>query len=467
MISTNMALQVFNSLSKRKEKFVPIEKGKVKLYTCGPTVYDYVHIGNLRTFIVGDIVKRTLRFNGYKVNHVMNITDVGHLTSDADEGEDKLVLAAKKSKKSVWELAKFYTSTFKKNVTDLNIQPSDKLPKATDHIKEQIAMIRKLESKGYAYVSGGNVYFDTSQLKKYGKLGGIVEIGESRVDKDENKRNPHDFVLWFTKSKFQDQDMKWDSPWGKGYPGWHIECSAMASKYLGNHFDIHMGGEDLEYIHHNNEIAQSESALGQTPWVNYWIHSAFLVNKDGSKMSKSKGNILTLDSIERNGFHPLDYRYLTLGTHYRKQLLFSTEGLTSAKNARSKLNQFVAKIKTKPSKISDGKDYLNHFEEALNDDFNTPKALSVLAKLIKDDRLSDSEKYALLLKFDEVLGLDLLNIGEAIPKSIIALVEKREQLRAEKNYDESDNLRKKIEKLGYIVLDEIDGYRIIKGSNSS
>jgi len=462
-----MALRVFNSLSKKKEKFIPIEKGKAKIYTCGPTVYDYVHIGNLRTFIVSDIIKRTLKFNGYKVQHVMNITDVGHLTSDADAGEDKLVVAAKKSKKSVWELAKFYTNEFKKNVDSLNIQPSDKLPKATGHIKEQIAMIRKLESKGFAYVSGGNVYFDTSQLKQYGKLGGIVDTGESRVDEDKNKRNPHDFVLWFTKSKFQDQDMKWDSPWGKGYPGWHIECSAMASKYLGNHFDIHMGGEDLAHIHHNNEIAQSESALDISPWVNYWIHSAFLVNKDNSKMSKSKGNILTLDSIKENGYHPLDYRYLTLGTHYRKQLLFSESGLESAKNARSKLNQFVAKIKTTPGKILDGEEYLTHFEEALNDDFNTPKALSVLSKLIKDERLSDSEKYSLILEFDGVFGLNLSGIGKEIPQKIISLAEQREKLRSEKKYNESDKVREKIEKQGYIVLDEIDGYRIIKGSNNN
>ncbi|SVC45081.1 uncharacterized protein METZ01_LOCUS297935, partial [marine metagenome] len=239
MISNNMSLQLFNSLSKKKEKFIPIEKGRVKIYTCGPTVYDYVHIGNLRTFIMGDIIKRVLKFNGYKVNHVMNITDVGHLTSDADEGEDKLVLAAKKTKKTVWELSKFYTDAFIKNLKSLNIQPSNKLPRATDHIKEQISMIRKLEDGGFAYVAGGNVYFDTSRLNNYGKLGGIVKELESRVDKDINKQNPHDFVLWFTKSKFQDQDMKWDSPWGKGYPGWHIECSAMATKYLGNHFDIH------------------------------------------------------------------------------------------------------------------------------------------------------------------------------------------------------------------------------------
>ena len=467
MISNSMGLQVFNSLSKKKEKFVPIDKNVVKIYTCGPTVYDYVHIGNLRTFIVGDIVKRTLKFKGYKVNHIMNITDVGHLTSDADEGDDKLVLAAKKAKKNVWEIAQFYTNAFIKNLDSLNIQPSDKLPKATAHIKEQISMIRKLESNGFAYVSGGNVYFDTSQLKKYGKLGGIVNLGESRVDEDRNKRNAHDFVLWFTKSKFQDQDMKWDSPWGKGYPGWHIECSAMASKYLGNHFDIHMGGEDLAHIHHNNEIAQSESALGQTPWVNYWIHSAFLVNKDKSKMSKSKGNILTLDSIEKNGFHPLDYRYLTLGTHYRKQVLFSKEGLENAKHARNKLNQFIAKIKAKPSKISEGNDYLTHFDEALADDFNTPKALSILARLVKDNILSDSEKYALILKFDEVLGLDFSKIGEEIPKPVIDLAERREKLRSEKRYDESDKVRVKIEKLGYIILDEIDGYQIIKRSNNN
>jgi cysteinyl-tRNA synthetase len=298
----------------------------------------------LRTFIVSDIIKRTLKFNGFKVKHILNITDVGHLTSDADEGEDKLVLAAKKTKKTVWELSKFYTKAFTENLIALNIQPSDKSPKATDHIKEQISMIRKLEGKGFAYVAGGNVYFDTAQLKNYGKLGGIVKLGEGRVDEDKNKRNPHDFVLWFTKSKFQDQDMKWDSPWGRGYPGWHIECSAMATKYLGNHFDIHMGGEDLAHIHHNNEIAQSESALSQEPWVNYWLHSAFLVNKDQSKMSKSARNILTLNELEKNGFQSLDYRYLTLGTHYRKQLIFSKESLVSARNARSKLVQFVIKI---------------------------------------------------------------------------------------------------------------------------
>jgi cysteinyl-tRNA synthetase len=467
MISNNMSLQLFNSLSKKKEKFIPIKKGHVKIYTCGPTVYDYVHIGNLRTFIMGDIIKRVLKFNGYKVNHVMNITDVGHLTSDADEGEDKLVLAAKKSKKTVWELSKFYTDAFIKNLKSLNIQPSNKLPRATDHIKEQISMIRKLEAGGFAYVAGGNVYFDTSRLNNYGKLGGIVKEWESRVDKDINKQNPHDFVLWFTKSKFQDQDMKWDSPWGKGYPGWHIECSAMATKYLGNHFDIHMGGEDLAHIHHNNEIAQSESALSKEPWVNYWLHSAFLVNKDNSKMSKSKGDITTLDELRKSGFHPLDYRYLTLGTHYRKQLLFSKDGLESAKNARSKLDQFVAKIRSKASKIKDGEKYLTHFSDALNDDFNTPRTLSIISKLMKDSILSNSEKYSLIIKFDEVLGLGLANISEDIPKEIFGLAEEREKLRSQKKYMESDKVREKIEKQGYTILDEIDGYRIIKSSSSN
>ena len=467
MIINSMSLQLFNSLSKKKEKFIPIEKGTVKIYTCGPTVYDYVHIGNLRTFIMGDIIKRVLKFNGYKINHIMNITDVGHLTSDADEGEDKLVLAAKKSKKTVWEISKFYTNAFIKNLKSLNIQPSDKLPRATDHIKEQISMIRKLVDGGFAYVAGGNVYFDTSRLDKYGKLGGIVNEGDSRVDKDTNKENPHDFVLWFTKSKFQDQDMKWDSPWGKGYPGWHIECSAMATKYLGNHFDIHMGGEDLAHIHHNNEIAQSESALSKEPWVNYWLHFAFLVNKYQSKMSKSKGAITTLDGLEKNGFHPLDYRYLTLGTHYRKQLIFSKDGLESAKNARSKLNQFVAKIRTKVSTIKDGEKYLSHFSDALNDDFNTPKALSIISKLMKDSILRNSEKYALIVKFDEVLGLGLANISEDIPKEIIGLAEKRETLRSQKKYSKSDEIRERIEKRGYTILDEIDGYRIIKSSSSN
>jgi len=467
MISNNMDLQLFNSLSKKKEKFIPIENGRVKIYTCGPTVYDYVHIGNLRAFIVGDLIKRVLKFNGYKIDHIMNITDVGHLTSDADEGEDKLVLAAKKAKKTVWELSKFYTDAFIKDLESLNIQSPNKLPRATAHIKEQISMIRKLEDGGFAYVEGGNVYFDTSQLNKYGKLGGIVNNGESRVDKDLNKRNPHDFVLWFTKSKFQDQDMKWDSPWGKGYPGWHIECSAMAVKYLGNHLDIHMGGEDLAHIHHNNEIAQSESALSVEPWVNYWLHSAFLVNRNGSKMSKSEGNITTLTELKKIGFHSLDYRYLTLGTHYRKQLRFSKDGLEGAKNSRHKLNQFVAKIVSKVVKIEEGKEYLSHFRDALNDDFNTPKALSIISKLMKDSILSNNEKYSLIVKFDEVLGLGLTNIGEDIPKKIFDLAEERENLRSKKKYLESDKFREKIEKQGYTILDEIDGYRIIKSSNNN
>ena len=298
-----MALTLFNTLTRKKERFEPLKKRSVGLYTCGPTVYHYVHLGNLRSFIFEDVLKRVLLFNDFKVKHVMNITDVGHLSGDNDFGEDKMLKGAKREKKTVWEVAEYYTDSFKKDITALNIISPNIWCKATDHIPEQIAMIQQLEKKGLAYTAGGNVYFDTSKVKGYGALARLKldAVGKERVKKDKNKKNQHDFALWFTKSKFSDQSMKWESPFGTGYPGWHLECSAMASKYLGKQFDIHCGGQDLAKVHHVNEIAQSEGAYGKKPWVKYWLHNEFLVMSKGEKMSKSSGEFLTLKILEEKG----------------------------------------------------------------------------------------------------------------------------------------------------------------------
>ena len=372
-----MALTLYNTLTNKKEKFKSM-KEVVGLYTCGPTVYNYAHIGNLRSFIFEDVLKRVLLFNGYKVKHVMNITDVGHLTSDADEGEDKMLKGARREKKTVWEIAEFYTKAFQDDLNKLNILFPNKLAKATDHIKEQIEMIQILEKKGFTYTKGGNVYFDTSKLKDYGKLTNLDFESQARVSKDKNKKNQHDFVLWFTKSKFDSQEMKWDSPLGMGYPGWHIECSAMASKYLGKQFDIHCGGMDLAPIHHTNEIAQAEASFGKR-WVNYWLHSEFLVLKKGEKMSKSSGEFLTLSLLEEKGFSPLVYRYFCLGTSYRNPLMYSEEALESARNSLKKLFDKVLELKKSKhgkDKVSLRKKYLTRFTKEVNDDMNTPKALA-------------------------------------------------------------------------------------------
>jgi len=348
-----MDLTLYNTLTRRREKFVPLTKGKAGLYTCGPTVYNYAHIGNLRSYIFEDLLKRVLIWNGYNVKHVMNITDVGHLTSDADVGEDKMLLAALREKKSVWKIAEYYTKSFKKDMKKLNILPPDIWSKATDHIPEQIELIQTLEKKGFTYIAGGNVYFNTSKLNDYGKLAQLKLDAEmqARIKDDKNKKNPHDFVLWFTKSKFEAQEMKWHSPWGKeGYPGWHLECSAMAMKYLGKQFDIHCGGIDHVPVHHTNEIAQSEAATGKKPWVKYWLHNEFLVLSQGEKMAKSGGNFITLSTLEEKGFHPLDYRYFCLGTHYRKPLMFSYEALEGARSTTKKLVEKVLDLKKSKDK---------------------------------------------------------------------------------------------------------------------
>lgn len=463
-----MSLVLYNTLKRKKEKFVPLQKGKVGLYTCGPTVYHYVHIGNLRSFIFEDVLKRILFFNDFKVNHVMNITDVGHLTSDGDEGEDKMLKGAKREKKTVWEVAEYYTAAFKEDIGRLNIISPTTWCKATDHIPEQIEMAQSLEKNGFTYFEGGNLYFDTSKLKDYGKLVNLKFGGEqARVERDPNKKNQHDFVLWFTNSKYVDHAMSWESPWGKtGYPGWHLECSAMATKYLGSQFDIHCGGHDLAPVHHTNEIAQAESATGKKPWVKYWLHNEFLVLDKGEKMAKSGDNFLTLKSLDEKGFDPLDYRYFCLGTVYRNPLMFSITALEGARTARRKLFDIVLKLKGsshgKDSK-SKQKKYLKEFKAAINDDMNTPKALAVMWSVVNDGLLSDHDKYFLLLEFDKVFGFNLGNISEErAPQDVIDLAEKRLVARQKKQWDQSDKLRDKISKLGWSIGDTNDGYELKK-----
>src|SRR3989338_604153 len=467
-----MTLQLFNTLSRKKESFVSLDPKLIRLYTCGPTVYNFAHIGNLRTYIFEDFLKRTLLFNNFKVKHVMNITNLGHLTSDSDTGEDKMLKGAQREHKTVWEIADFYTTSFQTDIRKLNIINPEIWCKATDHIKEQIGLIQKLEKKGYTYIAGGNVYFDTSKLSDYGKLARLnVEAEEkSRVEKDENKRNPHDFVLWFTKSKFQEQEMKWESPWGMGYPGWHIECSAMSSKYLGEQFDIHCGGIDHINIHHTNEIAQSEAAFGKKPWVKYWVHGEFLVIGKDTKMSKSGDGFLTLSLLEEKGFDPLDYRYFCLGTHYRMPLTFTYEALEGAKNARKRLFEKFLELKRlndKDRKITENKKEqekcFNQFTAQVNDDLNTPQALATMWDMLKDEKLSSKDKEVLLLIFDRIFGLNLGSIKEEkVPAEVMKLAQERDEARKNKDWKKSDELREKIAKLGFMVGDTKEGFEVKK-----
>lgn len=461
-------MKLYNTLTRKKEVFKPL-KEVVGLYTCGPTVYNYAHIGNLRSYIFEDVLKRVLLFNGFKVKHVMNITDVGHLTSDADEGEDKMLKGAKREKKTVWQVADFYTKAFQNDIQKLNILDPDVWCKATEHIKEQIELIERLEKKGFTYQAGGNVYFDTSKLKDYGKLArlDLSKEGKSRIEKDKYKKHPHDFVLWFTKSKFSEQEMKWKSPWGKvGYPGWHIECSTMSMKYLGEQFDIHCGGIDHISVHHTNEIAQSEAAAGKKPWVKYWLHNEFLVLAQGEKMAKSGENFITLNSLEKKGFAALDYRYFCLGTHYRNPLMFSYDALESAKAARKKLIEKVLEFKDSrhngDNKVLQKK-YLSNFTKEISDDLNTAKALAVMWEILKDEKLNNHDKYFLLLEFDKIFGLNLAKVEkEKIPAAVKKLAEERLKARLAKDWKKADELRSKIEKLGYVVGDTKEGFIVKK-----
>jgi len=475
-----MAIYLFNTLTRKKEAFQPIKEGKVGMYCCGPTVYNYAHIGNLRTYIFEDILRRVLEFNEYKVNHVMNITDVGHLTDDADHGEDKLEISAEKEKKSVMDVAKYYTDAFFNDIVELNILPPTTIAKATEHIKEIIDLIKILQDKGYAYESGGNIYFDVSKFKYYIDLGKLkLEDMQStnRVSEDEGKRNKNDFVLWFTESKFKNHSLKWDSPFGLGYPGWHIECSAMATKYLGEQIDIHCGGIDHVQVHHTNEIAQSEAAFGKRPWVKYWVHGEFLINKEG-KMSKSSGDFLTLSFLMDKGYDPLLFRYYCLNTHYRQKLNFSFEALDNANKGYTKLLRRINNLEEEKVKIEDKKiprefseeqtskflEFENLFLKAINDDLNMPKALAVLNKVLKSE-LSTGEKITLITNFDEVLGLNFFQssnylkdeVIKEIPKEIEELLSLRNKARIEKRWSDADKIRDEIEKKGYLIKDTPDG----------
>ena len=461
-------LKFYNTLSRKKEVFKPLKNKKVGLYTCGPTVYYFAHIGNLRTYIFEDILKRVLEYNKYKVKHVMNITDVGHLTSDADTGEDKLEKEARKEKKTAWEIADFYTKHFKKDLKNLNIREPAVWIKATDTIKEQIDLIKLLEKKGFTYKIKDGIYFDTSKLKNYGRLWGSkkrkIKAG-ARVKMVPGKKHPTDFALWKFSPIRVKRQMEWNSPWGKGFPGWHTECVVMGIKELGIPFDIHCGGIDHIPIHHTNEIALAEAAYNKI-LACFWLHGEFLILKKG-RMGKSEGNIITLDDLIKKGFDPLVYRYLCLTAHYRSQLTFSFGNLKAAQNGFKKLSQRVIDLKQQSPKIEPrrigkkAKNYQKKFLGFINNDLNIPKALALLWKMLDDKNLSEKEKYFLALEFDKVFGLGLAKKKkEEIPKQVRELVKKREEYRKKKQWQKADEIRKKVEKMGYKIEDTKKGAKI-------
>ncbi|MEM5793098.1 MAG: cysteine--tRNA ligase [Candidatus Aenigmatarchaeota archaeon] len=464
-----MEIKLFNTLGKKKEVFKPIKKGFVGLYACGPTVYDYAHIGHFRAYIFVDTLVRMLRYNGLKVKHVMNITDVGHLTSDADTGEDKMEKGAKREGKTVWEIAEFYTKDFFDAMDKLNVKRPDIVCKATDHIQEMIELVKKIEKNGYTYRTSDGIYFDTSKLKDYGKLAGLDIEGlkeGARVEKNPEKRNPTDFALWKFAKEGEKRQMEWDSPWGPhSFPGWHIECTAMSMKYLGEIFDIHTGGVDHIPVHHTNEIAQAQAAIGKDS-VRYWLHNEF-VNIEGEKMSKSKGNIITMRDIEERGYEPLAVRYLFLTAHYRSKFNFTWDALESAQNTLRKLRDYMLNLKEGDGKKRDKKvieSYRKKFIELINDDLNTPIALSLMWKLIREEtRINDRDKYELILDFDKIFGLRLDEIKvEEIPEEVKKLIQEREELRKKKDYKKSDEIRKKIIEMGFDVQDTKEGTKVRK-----
>lgn len=452
-------MKIYNTLTHKVEEFIPNEEGKVKMYTCGPTVYNYAHIGNLRTYIFEDILEKTLRYIGYEVQRCMNITDVGHLTSDSDSGDDKMIKSAKKENKSVLEIAKFYTDAFKKDTEDLNVKWPEIVSPATENIPMYIKMIERLLEKGLAYQSGGNIYFDTSKLEDYyqltnHKIDEMVVGARVGVEEDKSKKNQADFVLWFTKSKFDSQELKWESPWGLGYPGWHIECSGISIKNLGEYLDIHCGGIDNIFPHHTNEIAQSEGYLGHK-WCNYWVHGEYLNDQTG-KMSKSKGEFLTLSVLKEKGYDPLAYRYLCLTSHYRKPLVFSYEILDNASLSYQKLKQRVQSLKTEENPNETiYQEYNQKFKEYLEDDLNTSNAITLIYDLLKSD-IDNGTKYALIRSWDKVLSLNLCEekeISESLKKYIEEKIEERKKAKEEKNYALADQIREELLKQNIILKD--------------
>lgn len=462
-------LYLYNTLTREKEEFKAIKNNEVGLYTCGPTVYNYAHIGNLRAYVFEDILKRVLIYNGYNVKHVMNITDVGHLTGDMDMGEDKLEVGAKREGKSAWDIAKFYEKAFKNDIAELNIIEPNIWCRATDNIPEQIDLIKKLEEKGYTYKISDGIYFDTSKFKDYNKLSHqkLEDLQEgARVEKNPEKKNPTDFALWKFSPMGAKRQMEWDSPWGIGFPGWHIECSAMSMKFLGDKQDIHCGGIDHINVHHTNEIAQSEAATGKK-FFNYWMHGAFLNIAGGKKMAKSEENFLTLENaLIKKRINPLAFRYAVLSVHYRKPMEWSEAAILNAQNGLEHLYNQVRKLRIKNLEfriLNINDNYKNKFLAAINDDLNIPQALAVVYELLKSD-LTDKEKLAAVLDFDKVFGLGLKRVAveEYLPDEINKLVNERNKAREEKNFEESDKLREEIEKLGYVVEDTKEGMRVFK-----
>lgn len=466
-------MRLYNTLTKKVEDFVSNEQGKVKMYTCGPTVYHYAHIGNLRTYIFEDILEKGLSYLGYEVQRAMNITDVGHLTSDGDTGEDKMAKGAAREGKTVYEIADFYTKAFLDDMVALNIKVPSLIEKASDNIDVYIEMITKMLENDYAYISNGNVYFDISKAPNYYQLSGknqddlFVGVRDS-VEEDKSKRNPADFVLWFTLSKFENQIMKWDSPWGLGYPGWHIECSGISYKIFGEYLDIHCGGVDNIFPHHTNEIAQSESFVGHK-WCNYWCHGAHL-NDESGKMSKSNGEFLTVSLLKKKGYSPLDYRFFCLNSHYRNPLTFSFESLDGARNALNKLKNKIANLSDEGNIDEEAiNKYDNIFKDAVSNDLNTSSMITVLYDLLKDENVNDKTKRVLIEKFDEVLSLDLLKVEEMsidsdLEKEVNELIAKRAEAKKNKDFALADQIRDDLLSRNIKLIDTREGtkFEIIK-----
>ena len=464
-------MKFYNTLSKKIEEFVPNEPGIIKMYTCGPTVYHYAHLGNIRTYILEDLFEKSFKYLGYKVERVMNITDVGHLQSDADTGEDKMAIAMEREHKTSHEIAAFYTKCFFDDCELVNVRKPDVVINATNEIEMYIKIISKLLDDGTAYIANGNIYYDTSKFSKYYELSGrreedLIVASRSDITDDEFKKNPADFVLWFTNSKFGNQELQWDSPWEKGFPGWHIECSGISLKYLGDKLDIHCGAEDAVFPHHTNEIAQSEAYLGHK-WCNYWIHLSWLLTGN-TKMSKSKGDITRVTDLKNNGYNPLSFRYFIINSYYHKQLNFTFEALDSAEVAYKKLKNKISNI------VIDGNldetkftEYDNKFKSELENDLNTSNAITLLYNLLKDDNVNGKTKIELIKSWDEVFSLDLLKKDEV--KSIdedyvFTKIEERKNAKQNKDYDLADKIRQELISMGIELIDTREGttYKVVE-----
>ncbi|MFW6132300.1 MAG: cysteine--tRNA ligase [Planctomycetota bacterium] len=475
--STLMELRLYNTLTRSKDVFEPIDPPVVKLYTCGPTVYNYAHVGNLRTYVFEDVLKRTLRHvGGYDVRHVMNVTDVGHLVSDADEGEDKMALGARREGKTVWEIAQFYWDAFRADLSRLNCIEPDLWCRATEEIDAQIDLVRKLERNGYTYVTDDGVYFDTSKLSDYGKLARLdlegLQAG-ARVEMTAGKRNPTDFALWKFSPKDARRLMEWDSPWGVGFPGWHVECSAMAIKHLGERLDIHCGGVDHVNVHHTNEIAQAECALGHE-WCNWWMHGEFLTmpagdESEGGRMSKSGGEFLTLDKLEERGCEPVAYRYFLLQAHYRQQLAFSWEALDAAGSAIARLRRAVCDLRVEAGDGAPLDEPLGEFRAAVADDLNTPRALAAMWNATRADAAAP-RRYATLAEMDKVLGLGIERMEAQeldVPDEIVDMVRRRQRARKQKDFATADKLRLALADNGYVISDVMGGTEVANDAGAT